>query len=94
MLLICQDLFLPSGFFSVNFFAGFIIASGVYWLLCTLWPIPAVSDRWLEVGDQITEISLVYDGPEERVLDDEESASSIKSGSREYKGKETVSEVY
>ncbi|KLO11080.1 hypothetical protein SCHPADRAFT_877327 [Schizopora paradoxa] len=80
--------------YNVNFFAGFIIASGVYWLLCRLWPIPAVSDRWLEVGDQITEVSLAYDGPEERVLDDEESASSIKSGSREYKGKEAVTEVY
>ncbi len=80
--------------FSVNFFAGFIISSSVYLALCKLWPVPAVSDRWMEVGDQITEVSLAYDGPEERHGDlDDESASSIKSGSKNYEGTQEVSEA-
>jgi len=78
--------------YNVNFFAGFIISSSVYLALCKLWPVPAVSDRWMEVGDQITEVSLAYDGPEELDLDDE-SASSIKSGSKNYEGTKEVSEA-
>lgn len=78
--------------YNVNFFAGFIIASSVYWVLCRIWPIPAVSDRWMEVGDQIAEVSLAYDEPEE--LEDEESACSIKSDSKEYERKQTVSEAH
>jgi nucleobase:cation symporter-1, NCS1 family len=34
--------------YRVNFFAGFIVSSLVYYLLCRYFPIPAVSDRWFE----------------------------------------------
>jgi nucleobase:cation symporter-1, NCS1 family len=34
--------------YRVNFFAGFIVATLVYFLLCKYFPIPAVSDRWFE----------------------------------------------
>ncbi|KAF7503674.1 hypothetical protein GJ744_003403 [Endocarpon pusillum] len=37
--------------YRLNFFAGFIVASLVYWLLCKFFPIPAVSDRWFEQGE-------------------------------------------
>jgi len=47
--------------FSVNFFAGFIVASALYWSLCRIWPIPAVSDRWMEVGDEVDDMRLAYD---------------------------------
>ncbi|KAF2681804.1 hypothetical protein K458DRAFT_309189 [Lentithecium fluviatile CBS 122367] len=46
--------------YDLNFFAGFIISSGVYYGLCRFFPIPATSDTWLEVGDEITEISVAY----------------------------------
>jgi NCS1 family nucleobase:cation symporter-1 len=47
--------------YNVNFFAGFIVASGIYYLLCRYFPIPATSDHWHEVGDEIgRNLSVVY----------------------------------
>ncbi len=48
--------------YNVNFFAGFIVAAAVYWICCKFFPVPACSDTWLEVGDQINEVTLAYDG--------------------------------
>jgi len=47
--------------FNVNFFAGFIVSSGIYWGLCKFFPIPATSDRWMEVGDEVDDIRVAYD---------------------------------
>ncbi|KAI1176021.1 permease for cytosine/purines, uracil, thiamine, allantoin-domain-containing protein [Nemania sp. FL0916] len=47
--------------FNLNFFAGFIVSAAVYWACCWLSPVPACSEKWLEVGDQIDEIRLAYD---------------------------------
>lgn len=52
----------------MNFFAGFIVASGTYWCLCKLSPVPATSK--VEVGDEISNVSVAY-GAEEGF--DEES---------------------
>ncbi|KAK0619957.1 permease for cytosine/purines, uracil, thiamine, allantoin-domain-containing protein [Immersiella caudata] len=46
--------------FNVNFFAGFGVSSGLYWLLCKYFPIPAVSDRWMEVGDEVDDMRVAY----------------------------------
>lgn len=46
--------------YDLNFFAGFIVAGLVYKGLCMISPIPACSDTWLEVGDEITDISVAY----------------------------------
>lgn len=46
--------------YNVNFFGGFIVSSGTYWSLCKFFPIPAVSDRWMEVGD-LDDVRLAYD---------------------------------
>ena len=46
--------------YDLNFFCGFGVSAIVYWFLCKLFPIPATSDRWLEVGDEITEVSVAY----------------------------------
>ena len=45
----------------MNFFAGFIVSSVVYYLCCRFSPIPATSDHWLEVGDEIRNLSVAYD---------------------------------
>lgn len=37
--------------YNLNFFCGFIVASSVYYLICRIWPVPAVSDHWYEVTD-------------------------------------------
>ncbi|KAI1416740.1 permease for cytosine/purines, uracil, thiamine, allantoin-domain-containing protein [Hypoxylon sp. FL1857] len=47
--------------YNFNFFCGFIVSAGMYWTLCRLSPIPACSDTWMEVGDQIEEVRLAYD---------------------------------
>ncbi len=50
--------------YNLNFFAGFLVAFGVYWLLCRLRPVPAcsVDGRWMEVGDAIDDdVHLAYE---------------------------------
>lgn len=47
--------------YNLNFFCGFIVAAATYWALCKVSPIPATSDRWLEIGDEIDELRLAYD---------------------------------
>ena len=66
--------------YDLNFFCGFIVASGTYWLLCRFSPIPATSTKWMEVGDEITEVSVAYAGSDGF---DEESATGsdhVKGG--------------
>jgi NCS1 family nucleobase:cation symporter-1 len=46
--------------YDLNFFAGFLVASITYWALCKISPVPATSDVWMEVGDEITDISVAY----------------------------------
>ncbi|KAH8115277.1 permease for cytosine/purines, uracil, thiamine, allantoin-domain-containing protein [Phellopilus nigrolimitatus] len=65
--------------YNVNFFAGFIVSFAVYWALNKLFPVQAMSDHWLEVGDQIVDLSLAYEDPE---IYDEETGS-IKSTTKQ-----------
>ena len=71
----------------VNFFAGIIVSSVTYWALNRLFPVPLMSATWREVGEDITDISLVYnehdhDDDYDRSPDvgDEESVSVKESG--------------
>lgn len=69
---------------SVNFFAGFIVSSLTYYILNRIWPVPATSTRWREVGDEITDLSLVYtdqDGEQEADGDGYYRKSDVESGS-------------
>jgi len=47
--------------YNVNFFAGFIVSGGVYYLLCKFFPIPACADTWTEIGAEIRNVSVAYD---------------------------------
>jgi nucleobase:cation symporter-1, NCS1 family len=61
--------------YNLNFFCGFIVASGTYYLLCTyVSPVPATSNVWMEVGDEIIDPSLAY-GPE--VSDEEVGVGKV-----------------
>lgn len=43
--------------FNLNFFAGFIVASGSYWVICHFWPPPEVRSTWSEPKeDEMDEI--------------------------------------
>ncbi|PNS17834.1 Thiamine transporter isoform D [Sphaceloma murrayae] len=46
--------------YRLNFFTGFIVSSGIYFLLCKIFPVPACSPtgRFLEVGGEIEDVSL------------------------------------
>ncbi|KAK4089379.1 hypothetical protein Purlil1_6368 [Purpureocillium lilacinum] len=63
--------------YNVNFFCGFIIASIMYWALCTIWPIPAVSTCWMEVGDVLDDIDVAYDA---KLGDNCNDATSTREG--------------
>lgn len=41
--------------YDLNYFCGFGVAAIVYWGLCTISPIPATSDNWMEVGEMISD---------------------------------------
>ncbi|KAF1828474.1 uracil permease [Decorospora gaudefroyi] len=57
--------------YDLNFFAGFIVAGVTYWALCKLSPVPATSDTWMEVGDEITDISVAYRDSDTERYDEE-----------------------
>lgn len=61
--------------YNVNFFGGFIVSSGVYWGLCKAFPVPATSDRWMEVGDEIDDVRVAYDASNSSQDFDEERAA-------------------
>jgi nucleobase:cation symporter-1, NCS1 family len=67
--------------YRVNFFAGFIVASSVYYLLCRYFPVPATSKVWCEKGDAADrQFSVVYmDG---RELEFGEPSEEEKSGEK------------
>jgi nucleobase:cation symporter-1, NCS1 family len=50
--------------YNLNFFCGFLVASGTYWALCHWFPIPATSDRWREVGDEVADMRVADRGDE------------------------------
>ena len=63
--------------YNLNFFVGFIVSGGVYWLLCTFFPVKATSEVWCEVGDEIRNPSVVYG----REVDLESTGEARSSGS-------------
>lgn len=60
--------------YNLNFFCGFLVSLGMYWALCKLSPIPATSDKWMEVGEEIDDMRVAYDC--DSPCYDEESATS------------------
>ena len=59
--------------YNLNYFMGFIVAAIVYWGLCKVSPVPATSEVWMEVGDQIDDLHLVQtDSGKGRKLSDAE----------------------
>ncbi|KAI5853717.1 permease for cytosine/purines, uracil, thiamine, allantoin-domain-containing protein [Tricharina praecox] len=63
--------------YNLNFFAGFIVSSGTYWLLARFFPIPACSDKWMEVGESISEVRLAYDDSSETYDDIETGKAAV-----------------
>ncbi|KAM3454830.1 hypothetical protein MY3296_002808 [Beauveria thailandica] len=55
--------------FQVNFFTGFGVSVGIYYALCKLFPVPATSKVWLEVGVEDEDFRPQYQ--DEKVPDEE-----------------------
>lgn len=62
--------------YNVNFFGGFIVSSLTYWIFNKISPVPATSDVWMEVGEEIDDVRVAYgssgaaaDYDEERSVD-------------------------
>jgi NCS1 family nucleobase:cation symporter-1 len=72
--------------YDLNYFCGFIIAAVVYWGLCKVSPVPATSDTWLEVGDEISNLSVAYhsdrSADEMDIYGDEEMGGGNSKGVR------------
>ncbi|OAQ90063.1 uridine permease Fui1 [Purpureocillium lilacinum] len=66
--------------YNLNFFAGFGVSSALYWGLCRLFPVPATSDKWMEVGDEIDDVHVAYDRDSDQ-YDEERVAGEGKGGS-------------
>ena len=77
--------------YRVNFFAGFLVASGVYYLLHRLDPLPAVSDVWFEQPEAADrQFSVVYTGEGY----DEERSSGSDRGDYDKAGESKVEPKY
>lgn len=55
--------------YNLNFFGGFLVSSLSYWGLCRLFPVPATSDVWMEVGDELDDVRVAYDASSISTLD-------------------------
>ncbi|KAL7266464.1 uracil permease [Rhizina undulata] len=66
--------------YNINFFAGFIVSGVVYWALNKFFPVPAISEKWMEVGEEITEVRLAEVEDEDEDL--ERGDSTGKAGSK------------
>ena len=62
--------------YNLNFFAGFLVSSSTYYLLCRFFPVPATSPtgQWLEIGDSIRNLSVAYGSDD---YDEENAVSAV-----------------
>ncbi|KAM0297994.1 hypothetical protein ACHAPM_009276 [Fusarium culmorum] len=67
--------------YQLNYFCGFGVSMLVYYALCKLSPVPATSDRWMEVGDEIDDLRLAYNSRSPSY--DEENATGEPSKAAE-----------
>ncbi|KAH6634656.1 permease for cytosine/purines, uracil, thiamine, allantoin-domain-containing protein [Chaetomium sp. MPI-SDFR-AT-0129] len=68
--------------YNLNFFCGFGVSAFVYWALCKVSPVPATSDRWMEVGDEIVDLRVAYDHQSESQEDDGIESESAGTGKK------------
>lgn len=64
--------------YNLDFFCGFIVSSGIYWALCKLSPVPACSDHWMEVGDELDDVRLAYESEASERVEGEQKGHDAK----------------
>lgn len=65
--------------YNFNYLGGFFVAAAVYWALCRIFPVPATSDRWMEVGD-FDDVEVTYDS----------SSKDLETGGRKHKASDEI----
>lgn len=70
--------------YNLNYFCGFLISGGMYWALCKLSPVPATSDHWMEVGEDIDDVRLAYDSNSAADYDEERVTGPGSKGVDDY----------
>lgn len=79
--------------YRVNFFAGFIVAAAIYYLLCRFFPVPATSDVWCEAPEQADRnFSVAYEAGESPFEDEERGMGKSQSKSPSLDEKEGMRE--
>ncbi|POR35349.1 Putative permease C29B12.14c [Tolypocladium paradoxum] len=64
--------------YNLNFFCGFIVSSLMYWGLCRLFPVPATSDRWMEVGGDMDDVNVAYDRDSDQYDEERTTSAEVK----------------
>ncbi|KAF2667229.1 hypothetical protein BT63DRAFT_333246 [Microthyrium microscopicum] len=66
--------------YNLNFFCGFIVSSGAYYLLCHFFPVLAMSEVWMEIGDEPLDMDGVddVDGSSQELEDGYEKDSHVR----------------
>jgi NCS1 family nucleobase:cation symporter-1 len=62
------------------------VATGSYYLLCRFFPIPACSDEWVEVGDEISKVRLAEEDTSDNLDYDIEKGSQGVGERKGYSG--------
>lgn len=71
-----------SRFYFFAYWVGLFLSGGVYWLLCKLWPVPVMEERWCEPKDYVREEELGQEGVPAAVLEASEVGSSAGSATK------------
>lgn len=66
--------------YNLNFFCGFLVASGVYWILCRWFPVPATSKAWREEGGDGGGMDRMGGVDEESSFEKEERGTGAGAG--------------
>jgi nucleobase:cation symporter-1, NCS1 family len=71
--------------YNVDYIAGFVVSSVVYYLLCRLFPITATSPVWNEVDVDVDHLTVAYG---QEVVNDEETRSDPEEDTLAYNKKD------
>jgi NCS1 family nucleobase:cation symporter-1 len=71
--------------YQLNYFCGFGVSMIIYYLLCKISPIPATSDRWMEVGDDADELRVAYNSRTPSYDEENATGGDVQKGTDETK---------
>ena len=67
-----------SRFYFFAYWVGLFLSGSIYWLLCKLWPVPVMEERWCEPKDYVREEEM----PAAAMVEASEVSSSAGSATK------------